>query len=81
MTIQELINMLEEIEDKTQLVLVASDDEGNQYLPLYDGFTENIWYTGDGDILEESDDLNNDEDYYDIIQSSERAIILWPGSK
>jgi len=76
MTVQELIDRLEEIDDKSQVVLIASGEEGNtQFVSLYDGISEEILYDREGLCTMEESDL---EDTGLTIEMYERAIILWP---
>jgi len=73
MTVQELINRLEEIHDKNQIVLVALDIEGNNCSPLFDGFSEDQIYLGNGQYT-----TNIDDEEFEYESYMERAIILWP---
>jgi hypothetical protein len=64
MTVQELIDLLEEVKDKDRIVIMASDSEGNSYSPLaavddtayYVEDTSHSGYTVDADDREDEDE-------------------------
>lgn len=73
MTIQELIDSLTKIEDKTQLVVLARDAEGNTFAPLRDVGGEDTQYRGSY-----SGDVEDRDDIEDMPSDAVACVVLWP---
>jgi hypothetical protein len=79
MTVQELIDELNKIENKDRQVIMAKDAEGNGYSPLSSFWlgayrAETTWC---GDVgFESVDDLEEGYDEEDVIDDGEPAVIL-----
>lgn len=67
MTVQELIDILESIPNKSQEVYLSSDAEGNRYSPVRDIEHSCICIAG-GDLYLTEDNIEN----------SVIACVLWP---
>ena len=71
LTVKDLIQQLSKIEDQDQVVLVASDPEGNAFRALEEVSPNNPG-SKDGyywDVFHPDDELNGDED---------SVTVLWP---
>ena len=83
MTVQELIDQLQKVENKSRLVVMAKDGEGNGYSPLSD-FWEGAYLadtTWSGEVGSEfltEEDRNRGYDEEDILEGGEPALILCP---
>ena len=76
MTVKELINELEKIENKEIVVVISKDGEGNGFNFLdADGLELNIAIEEDGDI-----EVVHPDDIEDIDEDADRfaALVLWP---
>lgn len=91
MTVQELIDRLNEVEDKSRIVLISSDSEGNSYSELDDmgemacrneGETRHgTSYSVGLEELTPEDEENgySEEDVYDDEEEGDRpCFVLWP---
>lgn len=67
MTVQELIEILESIPNKSQEVYLSSDSEGNKYSPLVD-IEHSCIRTEEGDIYPADEDI----EYSNVV------CVLWP---
>lgn len=80
MTVSELIEELQQIEDKSRTVVMAKDAEGNGYSPLSSFWVgayraETTWYGDVGfESVEQLEDGYTEEDVID----GEPAVILCP---
>lgn len=87
MTVQELINKLNKIEDKTQLVLMSKDEEGNDFKELetieINYLTKRYGYSYELYDIEEIINELTEEGYKETnieeeLKSYAKCICLWP---
>ena len=83
MTVQELIDKLQQLEDKTQQVYLSKDPEGNEFMPLSENpVSYNMLYDGDsmygGDESAENNGFNDDEWERMKQKHPNLVTVLWP---
>lgn len=82
MTVKELIEQLQKIENKDRIVIMSKDAEGNDYSPLYDLSeksykAETTWY---GEVSPEflTDEMKDEGWTDEDIKGGEPALVLGP---
>lgn len=83
MTVQELIDKLEEVEDKNQIVIMSKDAEGNNFSPFAhmsaQAYRSDSTWSGEIGLEELTPEL--EEHGYsegDVMEDGMPAIVLWP---
>lgn len=83
MNVQELIDILQEVEDKSRIVVMSKDAEGNSFSPFAamstGAYLADSTWSGEIGLEELTPELEergySDED---VIENGNPALVLWP---